>query len=94
MRPFLLCLLLLAANQAIAAESYSYRDSSGNQVRLYDAECAVSTGWLKLKRAIVKWHGKEYAACWMIIKTTVIIVDESGDAGTVPAQMFSKDSQT
>ena len=41
--------------------------------------------------AKILWDGKNYAACWKALDAaTVYLVDETGDAGAIPASVFKK----
>ena len=82
-------MLLFAA--ALQADVYSFADQQGSKVRLFDEPCPQTTGWLKLKKAKVHWQGRDYEACWAIVKTFVLIFDESGDVAAVPVQAFTKE---
>ena len=85
-------LLLLAAAPAFA-DSYIYV-SGGDSFRLTDEPCPVTSGWLKLYRAEIIWKGKTYQACWALVKTVVIVLDEGGDITPIPMGVFQKEKTT
>lgn len=81
-------MLLYAA--ALHADVYTV-SVGGNTVRLFDEPCATSTGWLKLKRAEMRFEGKLYAACWVVLKTVVLVFDEAGDITPIVVAAFRKE---
>jgi hypothetical protein len=45
------------------------------------------------RQAVVVWKGESFAACWMLLDAaTVLIVDETGDAGTIPRAQFKPET--
>ena len=99
--PRLTLLLLLAAapilgtfvpNLGTLAHADVYTVNVGpNTVRLFDEPCATSTVWLKLKRAEMRFEGKLYAACWVVLKTVVLVFDEAGDITPIVVAAFRKE---
>ena len=81
-------MLLYAA--ALHADVYTV-NVCPNTVRLFDEPCATSTGWLKLKRAEMRFEGKLYAACWVVLKTVVLVFDEAGDITPIVVAAFRKE---
>lgn len=92
MRRTIAAACLVALSLSANAQSYSYTDSNGNRVTLHTDDCRNATGWLKLKRASIRWRGKDYAGCWFVLRDQVVIVDEAGDAGMVPTGAFRPDT--
>lgn len=92
MRRTIAALCLAAIATAACGESYSYTDGQGNRVTLHTEDCKQATGWLKMKRASIRWQGKDYDACWFAIRDAVVLIDESGDAGMVPTRAFRQDT--
>lgn len=73
--------------------SYSLQSPDGDYLRLTDEPCPVASGWLKLKKAEMRWKGKEYAACWLAAGQDILIIDEAGDISSVPTRAFKRDTQ-
>jgi hypothetical protein len=72
------------------AASYVAKDGE-NWVRIYDEPCTASSEWLKLKRAVMFYKGKEYAACWMVFQQAILVFDSEMDLTPVPMQNFKRD---
>src|SRR3990167_911176 len=87
---FALLVALFIAAPAMAGEVYTASGPQGS-VRLLDVPCDVTMGWLKMKKAEMKWRGKDYKACWAISEAMVIVFDEAGDIGSAPIQAFKKE---
>jgi hypothetical protein len=84
--------VLLFFVSPVFAASYVAKDGE-NWVRIYDEPCTASSDWLKLKRAVMFYKGKEYAACWMVFQQAILVFDSEMDLTPVPMQNFKKDTQ-
>jgi len=71
--------------------------SGQNEIRIRTDACKSEKVLDKVKNdyhkdfrsALVKWEGKDYAACWMVLPSgEVLILDETGDYGTIPQSLF------
>lgn len=82
---------MLCYAAAPLAAVYVLTDDKGTVVRLYEDACANTSGWLKMKKATMKYQGKDYAACWFILKTYVILIDEAGDVTPAAIGLFRKE---
>lgn len=51
----------------------------------------MSSGWLKLGKAYMIYKGREYEACYIVVKDIVLIFDSGGDVSPIPLQMFKRD---
>ena len=87
-----LLVILAALSFDATADVYSFTDNVGNRIRLFDEPCDATTGWLKLKKAEFKFQGKDYKACWAILKSIVLVLDEDGSITPVPIGYFAKES--
>ena len=87
--------MLLYLGAALPAEDSVMftKDQVGNWIKLYFEPCPVSSGWLKLMKAVFFYQGKEYASCWMVQHANVIILDEDGSITSVPAAAFGKEEK-
>ena len=76
-------------------------DPRGNEIRLLETPCESKAGVLatmpeaaraNAKAAWIKYEGKIYSACYVLRGRwglgQVLIVDETGDGGAVPAEVF------
>lgn len=88
---FALALALVFSGRAFADDTYSARDQSGNSVRLLDEPCAVTSGWLKLRKAEMRYQGKDYGACWVLVGKVVLVFDDNGDVTPLELHRFTKD---
>ena len=68
-----------------------------NEIRIQGSTCEDKKvlSWVKpefhgqFKKASVKLSGKGYAACWTMLPSgEVLILDETGDHGTIPQNAF------
>lgn len=96
----LLCILTAITPVACApAPSYPAEpislvyDSPDVTVRLFRDGCdtakvALPAHMVGARRAAVTWQGKPFVACWSLLGADVLIVDETGDAGTLPVVGF------
>lgn len=97
----LLFLLLVVVHVAYGAPTRTMKDASGNFVQLIDAPCTATGGVFAtmpdtarpaFKAAVVRWQGKDYAACWRPTDAHhVWVIDESGDNGHLPLHAFTPD---
>lgn len=87
---------LLAAIVAFpaSADEYVFR-TKDVVVRLQEAACPAKVAQFirddavpKFRVAAVVHQGRELLACWTLENGTVLLVDEEGDAGTLPASAF------
>ena len=91
----------LAFLPAAAFADMTFSDPVGNEIRLLESPCVSKAGALanmpdparaNAKAAWVKWEGKIYSACYVLRGRwglgQVLIVDEAGDAGVMPAELF------
>ena len=83
--------LVLAALPTYGADVYRGSNQYGTIVRLFDDPCPVASGWLKMKKAEVFFEGKIYAACWIVQKNVVIVIDEGGDVTPHHVSAFKKE---
>ena len=67
-------------------------------VRLLEAPCPKPVVDLiqeqhqaKFRQAEVVFQGKGYRACWTLVNWNVIVIDETGDAGEIPAAAFKEE---
>ena len=76
-------------------------DPRGNEIRLLESPCESKAGALatmpdaaraNAKAGWIKYEGKVYSACYVLRGRwglgQVMIVDEEGDAGVMPAELF------
>ena len=76
-------------------------DPQGNEIRLLEEPCVSKAGTLatmpdaaraNAKAGWIKYEGKVYSACYVLRGRwslgQVMIVDEEGDAGVLPAEVF------
>lgn len=47
----------------------------------------------KMKEAVITHNGKDYKACWVAVPPYVYLVDEEGDTGKVPMELFQPSEQ-
>ena len=88
----LLTILLVMPLFTTAGNStYSTKDSNGNSVRLLDEPCPDVPQWMNLRKADMFYRGKNYKACWVVIGTVVVILDDNGDSTALPIHQFVKD---
>lgn len=92
---FALCLLAAPAH----ADVY-FKDDAGTTVTLKEGVCNVPAARALIESALpgipadsvragsVLFKGKTYEACWTLVNTTVLFVDEEGDGGPIPMQVF------
>lgn len=102
MKRILLAVSVAVFTTAAAADHTSWFGNlgNGNSVRLYHTPCAEPKvirhlqpgAEAKLTRAVVAWQGKALEACWMgdPANKLVFVVDETGDAGVLPARIFER----
>lgn len=87
--------MLLYAAALQAADTYIFRASNGDFVRLLDDPCNVVSGWLKMRRAEFRYQSKMYEACWLLIgrgeQSVILLFDEAGDVSPVPLNRFKKE---
>lgn len=96
-----LLLILGISLPTLAFADMSLIDQTGNEIRLLETPCVSKAGALatmppearaNAKAAWVKWEGKVYSACYALQgrwgNGRVLIVDESGDAGVMPSEVF------
>ena len=81
---------LLIPNLGIA-DTYVAKADGGDYVKLLDTPCQMVKGWLKMNAGQFKFKGKVYDACWFVLGTVVIVVDETGDVTPVEIRRFSKE---
>jgi hypothetical protein len=67
------------------------QNTAGDSVRITQEPCLVSSGWLKLGKAYMIYKGREYEACYIVVKDIVLIFDSGGDVSPIPLQMFKRD---
>ena len=87
----LVVLVLLLSAIPVHAATYSFADQGGNMVRLTEEPCPTVSGWMKLNKAEMKYQGKNYEACWLLIGQTVLVFDSAGDVTPIPLGAFKKD---
>ena len=94
-----LCLLALLGTTIYGTWAYadSFVARSGDDsLTLHQEACPIGS-WLKdWKKATWVWEGKSVAACWSLAKRTdgrtmVMTLDEDGEVGEMPMQMFRKE---
>ena len=86
---------LLAAGSAIAAPVAVFQ---GENLKVYayldDCDVASLSSFLsqygKPRKAAVQFQGKEYRACYVLRGDQVLVADEAGDAGYIPAAAFTE----
>ena len=96
-----LLLILGMIVPALALADMTFTDPQGNEIRLLEAPCTSKAGVLatmpeaaraNAKAAWIKYEGKIYSACYVLRGRwglgQVLIVDETGDGGAVPAEVF------
>ena len=84
--------VLLFLSFSAYADIFRVEDGSGSVLRLFEEPCDQVFPWgVKLRKAELKYGGKEYKACWFIIGRDVIVFDEAGDVSKVPINQFSKE---
>ena len=90
----LLCVAIsLWSSRVYAEDSFTVRNGE-DWVRIIDKPCPAAPAWLGLRLAEMKYQGKEYKACWIVVGKFVVILDDSGDKTPVPAEAFKKDVRT
>lgn len=82
----------------------TYQSKDGDVLVLLDAPCASVKGALEhlipdlrpeLKAAHILWKGKTHDACWVKQEDgSTLVVDDTGDAGTVEGGAFSPQEGT
>jgi hypothetical protein len=68
-------------------------DANGNWIRLKDEPCEHAKEWLKLRKAEMRYQGKDYGACWRAEGGTVLVFDDNGDLTAVPIQAFHREPE-
>ena len=94
---------LTALSNAVFAEvpSLVYKGGDGTSVQIFLDPCTTTKGIFSTledanrpdwRRAEVTFQGKTLEACWAEGRdpSTVVLVDETGDAGPVPKALFKK----
>lgn len=72
-------------------ESFILAGRDGDYIRIHSSPCEQSSGWLKMQKADMRFKGKDYAACWFAVGSTVVVIDEAGDTSAVPVSYFKKE---
>lgn len=84
------CLFLIVAD---ANAGFMARDSQGNTVKLRDTPCE-SHPWLsKFRAAEMHYEGRDFKACWSVIGSVVVVLDEAGDLSAIPITVFQKEQE-
>lgn len=91
-------LMLFVVAPPVFASGHREAAQPGLTVRLFSEPCAseIILAYSALVapgkdyfRGNVTWQGKDYAACWAVLDANhVLVIDEDGDAGSIPAAAF------
>lgn len=76
------------------ADTFTAHGENGDYVRIKDEPCPNAPEWLDLRLAEMRYHGKEYKACWFRLAQFVIVLDDSKDKSPIPINAFKKDLRT
>lgn len=97
----LLALLVGVYVEVRAAEVM--KDDKGNAITLHQGPCLSAEGVLEklpqhmrvqMKAARVRWQGKDYDACWLLLdQHTVYILDSAGDQRPLDRRQFKKEPE-
>jgi len=95
MKTLIAAALALACSSALAEPKF---DNGVVSVRLHESACAVPEIELVLgtmtttpaKSATVVFNGKTLRACWAPHGARILVMDEDGDGGAIPASAFSE----
>ncbi len=98
MRKLFSIILLGLSFPAVATEPAMVLHSRGVSIRLQKTPCTATDVVVRIKPEMVGqfhagtvvYRGKTYKACWTMLPETneVLIVDDSGDHGTLPKSAF------
>lgn len=81
-----------ASKSAYDGPAMLLADGQGNFIRLKKDPCPNVSGWLAMAMAEMTYQGKPYKACWMLVGSTVLVLDSNGDATTIPMQAFKPEA--
>jgi hypothetical protein len=90
----LVALCLGASAFAARADSVRYQLQDVT-AQLHDTPCVNASVQQMLREpdqfraADIVWQGQPFSGCWAVIGTQIIMVDETGDSGVLPAEGFS-----
>jgi hypothetical protein len=90
-KSLLISALIAVAAVSVQAKAVAYADmqTPGDKIVLHDDKRHCAEGFLF---AAITWQGRPLKACWRVLNTPggpgVHIIDEEGDEGLIPAQVF------
>lgn len=103
MRSIALGLLLVFSQPVVANETVMTLQTGKVTVRLMQSQCSAEKVLPKIqpafqdqfRTAAVLWRGSWLTACWIALPESrdVLIVDETGDNGTLPMSAFKPEDR-